>query len=413
MVTFVGFLSFIVFFFVICNQNLETACVDEEDTELPATSSSIAEPTQRSDETPNQTQPSSATSRPLPPMQTHPSSSTSRPRTQPSLFASRLRPPMQTQPPSFSSRPHPPMQTQPSSSFSRPRAPMQTQPSLFASRLRPPMQTQPPSFSSRPHPPMQTQPSSPFSRSRPPMQLSSSSSRPHTPMQTQPPSFSSRPHHPMQTQPSSSSSRPRPPIETQPSSSSSRPHTPIMRQPSSSSSIPHPPNGTQPSSSSLPPPERQPSSSQHRRHEASSSYCGNDNRFLNIAPRHHHERDHPELVPEPHHMDALSWMALGYCLTAGLEFNSIYAQAHNDPFKLTPRLIYMSVINMSALMNLIGANAILARTMPRIAFMLDRLGSVLVLVNSILAANPALPLPYAVAYVLGLILAYIYCSICP
>lgn len=61
-------------------------------------------------------------------------------------------------------------------------------------------------------------------------------------------------------------------------------------------------------------------------------------------------------------MDAMSWMALGYCFTAGIEFNGIYAQVNNDPRKLTPRLIFISMFTMYALINLIAANAIFVRS---------------------------------------------------
>jgi len=58
--------------------------------------------------------------------------------------------------------------------------------------------------------------------------------------------------------------------------------------------------------------------------QASSSF-GHATHFLNIALRHYYERSFPHLVLEPHRMNSLSWVVLGYCLTAGLEFNSIYA----------------------------------------------------------------------------------------
>jgi len=64
------------------------------------------------------------------------------------------------------------------------------------------------------------------------------------------------------------------------------------------------------------------------------------------------------------------------------------------------------MLTMNALCVLIGANTLLARTNPRLVFALDRYGVVVVLATSVLAANPALPLPLAVANLLAIILLY-------
>ncbi|CAH8277603.1 unnamed protein product [Arabidopsis lyrata] len=135
--------------------------------------------------------------------------------------------------------------------------------------------------------------------------------------------------------------------------------TPIQKCP-----LPPRPPTERPSSSLTPPETQVPRNSPNRRRsnvnpEASSSSSGQDNAFLNLAPRHFQERRNTRLVPEPHQMDAISWVSLGYCLSAGLEFNSIYAQV-NDPRNLSPRFILISMLTMNALCLLIGANAVLA-----------------------------------------------------
>ncbi|KAL1194337.1 hypothetical protein V5N11_003932 [Cardamine amara subsp. amara] len=127
------------------------------------------------------------------------------------------------------------------------------------------------------------------------------------------------------------------------------------------------------------------------------------NSFLNVAPLHP-----PNLanhVPEPHRMDTLSWTALGYCFAAGLEFNAIFAQVAN-PNNVSFRVQLLSLLLNVALCLLITANAIFARTHPNMAKVMDRAGSVIVLISSIIAAMPTIPEYVSIGLAVFMIIVY-------
>ncbi|KAL1223039.1 hypothetical protein V5N11_024525 [Cardamine amara subsp. amara] len=127
------------------------------------------------------------------------------------------------------------------------------------------------------------------------------------------------------------------------------------------------------------------------------------NSFLNVAPLHP-----PNLanhVPEPHRMDTLSWTALGYCFASGLEFNAIFAQVEN-PNNVSFRVQLLSLLLNVALCLLITANAIFARTHPNMAKVMDRAGSVIVLISSIIAAMPTIPEYVSIGLAVFMIIVY-------
>ncbi|KAL0672996.1 hypothetical protein Bca4012_000977 [Brassica carinata] len=130
------------------------------------------------------------------------------------------------------------------------------------------------------------------------------------------------------------------------------------------------------------------------------------NHFLNIAPplgltnlENH--------VPDPHQMDTLSWTALVYCFTAGLEFNAIFAQAGN-PSNVTIRVHFLSVLLSIALHLLIAANGIFARTHPYMARVMDRAGTLIVLISSTIAAMPTVPEYVSIGCAMIMIILYAY-----
>ncbi|KAL1223049.1 hypothetical protein V5N11_024533 [Cardamine amara subsp. amara] len=128
------------------------------------------------------------------------------------------------------------------------------------------------------------------------------------------------------------------------------------------------------------------------------------NSLLNVAPAAH-PLNLANHVPDPHRMDTLSWTALGYCLAAGLEFNAIFAQVAN-PINVSSRVQLLSLLLNVALCLLIAANWIFARTHPRMAFVMDRVGSAIVLISSTIAAMPTIPLYVSIGIAVFLIIVY-------
>lgn len=124
---------------------------------------------------------------------------------------------------------------------------------------------------------------------------------------------------------------------------------------------------------------------------------------LNVAPPHPMNLNNQ--VPDPHLMDKLSWTALVYCFTAGLEFNAILAQVAN-PDNVSFRVKLLSLLLSIALCLLIAANGIFARTRPNMAFVMDRIGSVIVLVSSTIAAMPTIPEYVSIGCAILMILLY-------
>lgn len=104
-------------------------------------------------------------------------------------------------------------------------------------------------------------------------------------------------------------------------------------------------------------------------------------------------------------MDTLSWTALVYCFTAGLEFNAIFAQAGN-PSNVTIRVQLVSLLLSVALHLLIAANGIFARTHPYMARVMDRAGTLIVLISSTIAAMPTVPVYVSIVCAVFMIILY-------
>lgn len=167
--------------------------------------------------------------------------------------------------------------------------------------------------------------------------------------------------------------------------------------------LPSPPAGSSPPLDTLPPPPPPPtgstaSSQPHLQRRQRSSP------FLNVAPPRR-GMDIGDHVPDSHQMDTLSWTALGYCFTAGLEFNAILAQAE-DRSNVTIRVQFLSLLLGIALYLLIAANGIFARTHPSTAYVMDRVGTLIVLISSTIAAMPTAPEYVSVGCVIVMIILY-------
>ncbi|CAA7055389.1 unnamed protein product [Microthlaspi erraticum] len=154
-------------------------------------------------------------------------------------------------------------------------------------------------------------------------------------------------------------------------------------------------------SSHSPPPPPSSSTSTPRRRNLTTPIHSNP-----IAPRW--RRIPPNQLPEPHHrMDALSWVALAYCLMA---LNALYA-GDNVPGEFSLRVRIITIASMIALGCLLFANGIIPHFAPRTAFVIDRVGAALVLLSGVVATTHSESTITCLSLVFCLLFSYIVVSI--